>query len=40
VLLVVTHRNDYTTDWLILELERRGAPFVRFNTEESPFFAA
>jgi len=29
MLLIVTNREDYTADWLILELQRRGAPFVR-----------
>jgi predicted ATP-grasp superfamily ATP-dependent carboligase len=36
VILIVTSRSDYTADWLILELTRRGAPFVRFNTEDYP----
>jgi hypothetical protein len=36
VLLIVTSRADYTADWLILELQKRGTPFVRFNTEDFP----
>ena len=39
MLLIVTERGDLTVDWLILELERRGAPFVRFNTEDYPTLA-
>lgn len=35
-ILVVTNRDDLTADWLILELERRKADFVRFNTEDYP----
>jgi glutathione synthase/RimK-type ligase-like ATP-grasp enzyme len=36
VLLLVTNRNDLTADWLIIELERRGTPYLRFNTEDYP----
>jgi hypothetical protein len=36
VLLLVTNRNDLTADWLIIELERRGTPHLRFNTEDYP----
>jgi glutathione synthase/RimK-type ligase-like ATP-grasp enzyme len=36
VILIVTNREDFTADWLIVELERRGTPFVRFNTEDYP----
>jgi glutathione synthase/RimK-type ligase-like ATP-grasp enzyme len=36
VLLIVTNREDLTADWLVLELEARGTPFVRFNTEDFP----
>jgi glutathione synthase/RimK-type ligase-like ATP-grasp enzyme len=36
VVLIVTNRSDLTADWLILELQRRRAPFVRFNTEDYP----
>jgi glutathione synthase/RimK-type ligase-like ATP-grasp enzyme len=40
LLLIVTQRGDLTADWLIVELERRGAPFVRFNTEDYPMRAS
>jgi glutathione synthase/RimK-type ligase-like ATP-grasp enzyme len=36
VILIVTNRGDHTADWLVLELERRGASFFRFNTEDYP----
>jgi hypothetical protein len=36
VLAVVTNRCDLTADWLVIELERRGAAFVRLNTEDYP----
>ena len=36
MLLIVTERRDLHADWLILELEQRHAPFVRFNTEDYP----
>jgi glutathione synthase/RimK-type ligase-like ATP-grasp enzyme len=36
VLLLVTHREDLTADWLVWELESRGAAFIRFNTEDYP----
>jgi glutathione synthase/RimK-type ligase-like ATP-grasp enzyme len=36
MLLIVTERGDLTADFLILELEARGADFVRFNTEDYP----
>jgi glutathione synthase/RimK-type ligase-like ATP-grasp enzyme len=35
MLLIVTNREDYTADWLILELERRSAPYLRLNTEDA-----
>jgi hypothetical protein len=35
-LLIITNRSDFTSDFLVLELERRGAAFVRFNTEDYP----
>jgi glutathione synthase/RimK-type ligase-like ATP-grasp enzyme len=40
MILIVTNREDLTADWLILELQRRGAPYVRFNTEDYPQRAA
>lgn len=33
---LVTHREDLTADWLVLELRRRGASFVRVNSEDFP----
>ena len=36
MLLVVTNRDDLTADWLIVEVQRRGAQYVRFNTEDYP----
>lgn len=36
MLLVVTTRDDPTTDSVIAELRRRDAPFLRFNTEDYP----
>ena len=36
MILIVTERADLTADWLVVELERRGAAFCRFNTEDYP----
>jgi hypothetical protein len=36
MILVVSNREDLTADWLILELQRRGTPYMRFNTEDYP----
>ena len=36
MLLIVTQRDDYHADWVILELRARGLPFLRFNTEDYP----
>jgi hypothetical protein len=36
LILALTNREDYTADWLLLELRRREADFVRFNTEDWP----
>jgi len=36
MVLLVTNRDDLTADWLILELQRRGAQYIRFNTEDYP----
>lgn len=36
MLLIVTNKTDYTADFLILELQRQGIEFVRFNTEDFP----
>jgi len=36
MLLIVTNKQDYTADFLILELQRQGIDFVRLNTEDFP----
>lgn len=36
MILLVTNRSDLTADWLVLELEKRATPFIRFNTEDYP----
>jgi len=36
VIIIVTNRQDYTADFLILELQKRRADYVRFNTEDFP----
>lgn len=36
MILIVTNKLDYTTDFLILELRKRGVDYVRFNTEDFP----
>lgn len=36
MILLVTNRGDLTADWLIIELEKRGSSYVRFNTEDFP----
>jgi glutathione synthase/RimK-type ligase-like ATP-grasp enzyme len=36
VILVVTQEDDYTADFLILELHKRGSRFIRFNTDRYP----
>jgi len=36
VLVLVTHREDLTADWLVIELARRDASFLRLNTEDYP----
>lgn len=36
MLLVITNKEDYTADHVILELHERGIPFARFNTEDFP----
>lgn len=35
-ILLVTNKRDITTDFVVLELRRRGANFVRLNTEDLP----
>ncbi len=36
MILIVTNRQDQTADFLILELKKRNAEFIRFNTEDFP----
>lgn len=36
MILLVTNKRDITTDFVVLELERRGVPFVRLNSEDLP----
>lgn len=36
LVLALTNRSDFTADWLMLELNRRDATVVRFNTEDWP----
>lgn len=36
MILLVTNKRDVTTDFVVLELRRRGLPFVRLNTEDLP----
>lgn len=36
MILIVTNREDYTADFAILEMQRRGIPYTRFNTEDFP----
>jgi glutathione synthase/RimK-type ligase-like ATP-grasp enzyme len=36
MIIIVTNRQDYTADFLILELQKRQVDYVRFNTEDFP----
>jgi glutathione synthase/RimK-type ligase-like ATP-grasp enzyme len=36
LILLVTNKRDVTTDFVVLEMRRRGLPFVRLNTEDLP----
>jgi hypothetical protein len=36
MILIVTNKRDHTADYLILELQKRKAEYVRFNTEDFP----
>lgn len=36
MILLVTNKRDVTTDFVVLELRRRGVPFFRLNTEDLP----
>lgn len=36
MILLVTNRRDVTSDHIVLELQRRGLPYARLNTEDLP----
>ncbi len=36
MILVVTNRQDYTADFLLLEMRQRRVDYIRFNTEDFP----
>ena len=36
MILIVTNRGDLTADFGVLEMQRRGIPYTRFNTEDYP----
>ena len=36
MILIITNKTDYTADYVILALKRRGIEFARFNTEDYP----
>ena len=36
IVLIVTNKTDITTDLVVLEFQRRGTPYARFNTEDFP----
>lgn len=36
MILIVTSREDYTSDFVVLRLTKLGLPFIRFNTEDFP----
>lgn len=36
LILIVTNKRDVTTDFVVLEMRRRGERFVRLNTEDMP----
>jgi len=36
LILLATNKRDITTDFIVLELQRRGAPYLRLNTEDMP----
>jgi hypothetical protein len=36
LILLVTNKRDITTDFIVLELQRRGEPFLRLNSEDLP----
>lgn len=36
MILIVTSKRDLTSDFIVLELQRRGIPYLRLNTEDLP----
>lgn len=36
MILIVTNAHDLTTDYIVLELQRRGTPYFRLNSENLP----
>ena len=36
MILIVTNKRDITSDFIVLELRRRGVPFYRLNSEDIP----
>jgi hypothetical protein len=38
MIFIVTNRDDFTADFLIIELRRRKVDYFRFNTEDFPLF--
>lgn len=36
MILIVTSKRDLTSDFIVLELQRRGLPYLRVNTEDLP----
>lgn len=36
MILIVTNKEDYTADFVVLDMQRRGIPYIRFNTEDFP----
>lgn len=36
MILLVTNKRDVTTDFVVLEMRKRGLPFIRLNTEDLP----
>jgi glutathione synthase/RimK-type ligase-like ATP-grasp enzyme len=39
LILIVTNREDHTADFGIMEIQRRGLSYIRFNTEDFPLNA-
>ncbi len=36
IVLIVTNKTDITADLVVLEFQKRGTPYIRFNTEDFP----